>query len=291
MKKILTIICGLLLITAVNAQFTKSGGTLLRTGSSFITAVASESSSFSAEYETVLDAFDTAPSATVQQYQNDMVESLIAGGYWARMDVLYIFASNTSANALLNWKNPSTYTATINQLGIRMSFTAYQGFTELNNYGEIIVPFNPSTNGINYTLNSASFGIYFRISQNANNTYGIYSPNDATNMLQFEPYSYSNLHTRINSTSELSLTATNWQGMFVGSRTSSTAVAVYKNGASHGSGTLNSTALPNSTIGLNSETQNQVSIFFLADGLNSTDANAIAGIINTYMTSIGSNVY
>ncbi len=246
---------------------------------------------FYAEYETVLAAFGDDPSETVQGYQNAFVKALVDAGYWARMDVLYIFASNTSGNALLNWKNPAAYTATIDNLGTRMSFTAYQGFTELNNYGEIIIPFNPSTNGVNYTLNSASFGIYFRISQNANNTYGIYSPDDATNMLQFEPYSYSNLHTRINSSSELSLTATNWQGMFVGSRTSSTAVAVYKNEASHGSGTLNSTALPNSTIGLNSETQNQVSVFFLANGLNSTDANAIAGIINTYMTSLGTNVY
>lgn len=38
MKKIFTIICGLLFITAVNAQFTKSGGTYLKTGSSFMTA-------------------------------------------------------------------------------------------------------------------------------------------------------------------------------------------------------------------------------------------------------------
>lgn len=284
MRRLLLLITGLLLFFSVEGQ-------ILRYSNPTAPAPKELAGEYCEQYQDVYDAFGTPPGSPEADYQNDLVEALVSGGYWDRFDVFYVFASNNSTNALLNWKNPAAYTATINQLGIRMSFTAYEGFTELNNYGEVIIPFNPSSNGINYTLNSASFGIYFRVSQNQNNTYGIYSPDDATNMLQFEPHSYSNLHIRINSTSELSLTATNWQGMFVGSRTSSTAVAVYKNGASHGSGTLNSTALPNSTIGLNSEAQNQISIFFLANGLNSTDANAIAGIINTYMTSLGKNVY
>lgn len=89
----------------------------------------------------------------------------------------------------------------------------------------------------------------------------------------------------------LSMSQSNWQGQFLASRTSSSALAFYKNGSLYSSGTDNATTIPNTTLKLNSETLNQVSIAFVGAGFNSTDAIAIMGIINTYMKKIRANVY
>lgn len=90
--------------------------------------------------------------------QNQLVVDLKAGGVWNKLDVLYIFANDGGSDfATLNWKSPALYQATLVN---SPSFTANQGFVGNGSSSFINANFNPSTNGVNYTLDNASISTY-----------------------------------------------------------------------------------------------------------------------------------
>ena len=102
MKKILTFILFALLLLPLEGQIGRYP---------FYTVTSP--SPYCIEYQAVLAAMTTDPSNDIKDYQNTMVEALVAGGYWARMDQLLITATevNTGGEALINWINPGTYDA------------------------------------------------------------------------------------------------------------------------------------------------------------------------------------
>ena len=289
MKRITTILIGLALVISVNAQFQNSGGMFLKFGSSVLTANHITESQYCPEFQAVYNAFNTKPHADTAAFMNAMVYSLVNAGYWDRFDVFYVLASNTVYNALLNWKNPNLYSAYFDT-GCQ-TFASYQGLTSVGEWG-VTSPYNPSIHGVVYTLNSASLGAYWRISNTSIPYYGV-AIDDYTNASFIRPYGYGNLQAAINCdrSQELYLTSSNWQGQFIASRINSTTISVYKNGSLYGNGTNNVTSVPNATLKFNETTGNQVSIIFAGSGLTDTEAINIMSIINTYMTNIGANVY
>ena len=74
-------------------------------------------------------------------------------GIWDLIDILYVFAALDSVCALLNWKNPGTFTATLTNAP---SFAADRGYTGNDTSALINSNYNPATNAISYALNSAS---------------------------------------------------------------------------------------------------------------------------------------
>ena len=114
------------------------------------------------EYQAILDRATTLgyslPSDAVKLKQNTLLASMKADGVWAKLDVFYVFAvdNNASAFATLNWKNPNA-----NQASIASSptFVNNGGFQGNGTSSFIDTNYNPSTQGVNYTLNNAS--IYF----------------------------------------------------------------------------------------------------------------------------------
>lgn len=117
---------------------------------------------FTAEYKAVLDRGTalsyTLPTTANQQKQNKLLKSMKADGSWAKLDVFYVFAvdNNASAFATLNWKNPNSNQSTLVN---SPTFTNNAGFTGNGTSSYIDTNFNPSTQGVNYTLNNAS--MYF----------------------------------------------------------------------------------------------------------------------------------
>lgn len=118
--------------------------------------------SFDADYQAILNKATalgyTLPSASVQAKQNTLLTSMKANGVWAKLDVFYVFAvdNNASAFATLNWKNPNANQST---LVSSPTFVNNGGFQGNGTSSYIDTNFNPSTQGVNYTLNSAS--MYF----------------------------------------------------------------------------------------------------------------------------------
>jgi hypothetical protein len=85
--------------------------------------------------------------------QNRLMIDLKSSGVWAKLDLLYVFATDAAngAAAMVEWKSGfpnGTLMGTV-------SFNANQGFT-LGGASYIETFFDPSTYGINYTLNNAS---------------------------------------------------------------------------------------------------------------------------------------
>ena len=85
--------------------------------------------------------------------QNRLMLDLKSSGVWAKLDLLYVFATNATngAAAIVEWKSgfpAGTAVGTVN-------FTPNQGFT-LGGASYIETTFDPSTSGINYTKDNAS---------------------------------------------------------------------------------------------------------------------------------------
>lgn len=110
------------------------------------------------EYQAILDRATTLgyslPSDAVKLKQNTLLASMKADGVWAKLDVFYVFAQDGgSAFATLNWKNPNANQST---LVSSPTFVSNGGFTGNGTSSYIDTNFNPSTQGVNYTLNNAS---------------------------------------------------------------------------------------------------------------------------------------
>jgi hypothetical protein len=104
----------------------------------------------------------TLPSVGQQVKQNQLVLDLKAAGVWAKLDVMYVFATDGSSDfATLNWKNPSAHQCAV--VGT-LNFTTNSGFRSVLNTN-----FNPATSGVNYTLNDA--GRFMWISASGSNAF------------------------------------------------------------------------------------------------------------------------
>ncbi len=116
----------------------------------------SQGSAFDADYQAVLTYATTQgytlPSAGQQTLQNQLVVDLKAGGIWNKLDTFAVFATDGNIDfALIDWKRLSQYTAVNSP-----TFTTNVGFQGNGTSAYIDTNFNPSTSGVNYTLNDAS---------------------------------------------------------------------------------------------------------------------------------------
>lgn len=95
---------------------------------------------------------------THQTAFSTLICSLVSNGVWAKLDVLYVFATNSSANALLNLKS-SSYAGTANG---SPTFTADAGFLGVDASGTVYIDtgFNPNTASGNYAANSKSLSAW-----------------------------------------------------------------------------------------------------------------------------------
>ena len=300
MKKLIFIPLLIFSLT-LSAQFTKSGGTFLKTGSGFMTAPTVPAEDlYCDEYDAILAAMTNQPSEAVAEAQNTLVEALIAGGYWARMDQLLVFATYTNADseALINWISPGTNNATLVALPAG-SFSQYDGFTGDGVDGWINTNFNPSTDGSNFTQNSASFAIYLGNSGLTEDfaTAGCYATNRVMIIARSSGGEETGLEVAANNGGDdtYSGPSTNSSGLFLVSRTSSSVLSCYRNGALVGTNSSStSTARPNENIGILTLagveeyfSTNTVRFSYIMNATaNATEADAIYDIFMTYLNTI-----
>ena len=105
----------------------------------------------------IIAAMVPTPSVGRQALINSTVVQLKAAGIWDQLDLLYFFAAANQQNALLNWKNPATFTATaVNS----PAFAVDRGFTGNGVDARVDSNYTPSTNGVQYTQDNASLWGY-----------------------------------------------------------------------------------------------------------------------------------
>ena len=117
------------------------------------------SGAFDADYIAIINYATTQgytlPSLAQRNKQNKLLVDLKAAGVWSKLDTFAVFATDGNSDfALIDWKRLSQYTAVNSP-----TFTTDGGFAGNGTSSYIDTNFNPSTSGVNYTLNNA--GRYF----------------------------------------------------------------------------------------------------------------------------------
>jgi len=211
--------------------------------------------------------------------QNQLVVDLKAGGVWNKLDVLYIFANDGGSDfATLNWKSPALYQATLVN---SPSFTANQGFVGNGTSSYINANFNPSTDGINYTLDNASISAYLfsaGVTPIAGSSVGDNRLSIGSSAGQY----------RLNSGSGLNSSFSfNGTGLKSFNRTTSTNLTLF-NGLIGENRTATSTILPASSFILRYQSiygTSRISTYAMGASLVSENT-AYVNAINTYVTSL-----
>lgn len=112
--------------------------------------------------QAVLDGY-TACSGIVLDALNALVTSLKANSIWTSLDALWVFATNGDSDfACYNLKDPTSFEC--GKVGPPI-FTVNQGFKGNGSSHYLTPGFIPSTDGVNYTQNKASIGVYTLINQ------------------------------------------------------------------------------------------------------------------------------
>ncbi|MCK4816740.1 hypothetical protein KA005_13300 [bacterium] len=120
------------------------------------------SGGFISEYQTVWDLFITKPSALVADADNTMVKTLVDAGLWGtKLDVFDHLAQETNGGgeALKNWISPGTFDPTIVNAP---PFVSLEGFTGDGATAYINMNWKPSSDGVNYLQDDASYACYQR---------------------------------------------------------------------------------------------------------------------------------
>jgi hypothetical protein len=245
---------------------------------------------FDADYQAVLDYATTQgytlPSAGQQTLQNQLVVDLKAGGIWNKLDTFAVFATDGSSDfALIDWIRLSDYTAVNSP-----AFTTNVGFSGNGTSAYVNTNFNPSTSGVNYTLNDASRIMYGDLPTDSA-TYPESAANTADNLTR----SVSNTRQRINqgATNVLAFPPANWTGNNILrsiNRTSLTDVIMFGN-LSQTSTTATSTTISNNTqwiLAGNMSFASSANIFKIYGmGASLVSENTdLYNALNTYITSI-----
>ena len=236
------------------------------------------------EYMTVYNAMTNKPSSSVATAQNTFVKALVDGSVWTKMDVLYLFAqeNNNAGEALINWKNPGTYNATLSGTSVP-TFASLEGFTGQGGNSIITTGWIPSSHASNYTLNSASIGAYLRIDQS--NTIQVFSAaGDYSSYLV--PRNGTSATAKLNCTNTQDFaTVADSLGLFTISREDSSYVDIFKRGSFVNDLTCASAGLPTAELTFIGSSTNQISFGFAGSKFSEAEVTIIYNAIQAYMTS------
>jgi hypothetical protein len=244
----------------------------------------------------------TKPSDADALIQNTMLKALVDGGYFAKAELLDVFAVHTNAanEALINWKNPGTFNPSITLVsGGAITFTNYAGFTGQRDWPKLAyikTNFNPTINGTLISQNNISF-----IFGDGNNLDDAYSDNGA-----YDGTTYFGYRTRQANQSKLFCNSALNDGAAclnsaiyrAGSRGAAATWHVFQNLVSANTGQV-SNALINAelaALGFNGNgtwdgCKRQRRFYFVFSYLTDIEVQDIIGIMNTYLTNYGTNLY
>jgi hypothetical protein len=251
---------------------------------------------FDADYQAVLNYSATQgytlPSSGQQVKQNKLMLDLKAGGVWSKLDSFAVFATDGSANfALIDWKRLSQYTAVNSP-----AFTTNQGFKGNGASSYVNTNYNPFTNGVNFSLNNASMGIYRRTVEaqisGGSCELGAAQTTLQTLMCVSRGFNLS----RFNDAGPGGVPSTDITstGLISMNRVNSNTYNFYNNGVLHQQVTQTTMGLPNLNIyalGINDNgsftqpNQSQFSMVYMGADLTNEQVN-FTNIFNTYINSL-----
>jgi len=236
------------------------------------------------ETKTLLSALTGTYSLARKKQIDVLIKSLKTAGIWAKLDVLQMYAAPTAADAVVNWKSPGTFNATLVN---SPTLEADRGITGNGTSSYINSGYNPSTGGNKFLQDSACTGLYHRTTFN-----GLTGAN-GTSYAVFAT-SFSRLNNAVGSSFSVAMPV----GAIIFSRTNATEFYSNSNKTVN-THTVNSNGVPNVNIyvGARNDTgtatnysTTQFAMFFSGSYLNSTEQNLFIDYVETYLDFIGAGV-
>ena len=219
---------------------------------------------------------------------NNLVIGMKADGLWTKMKAIYPVVGGVASSHAVNLKTPGTFNLTFAS-GWSHSL---MGMTPTNAYAN--TGFNPLTQSL--PRNSASMGVY-----NRTNTVitGGHGQRVSNNFEMFDPWSDSRVYAYINNgSSGFNVAVPNSLGLFQGSRTSSTAIAISQNNTiNNGSSTTTGDSNGDLWIGASNNggtgtffNNRQIAFFYIGEGFDNTEMQNIYTRVNTFQVTLNRNV-
>jgi len=214
---------------------------------------------------------------------------------WNSLDVLVITASAGAQSALLDWKGYKDGTAVNSP-----TFTVDRGYTGASTK-YLNTNYVPSIHGVNYSLNSASFFVYYNTNTivNAPEVDGAYlSSSSATRTSLQYPNNYSEYYrVAVNGDFAEAASSERLTGLYTATRIASNSLKLFVGGTQKITSTLASNSIPDQNIyvlaaHLSNNTANyysndRVACYGIGAGLSATDVASLNTILSTYLTAIG----
>ncbi len=189
----------------------------------------------------------TYPSPKTVYSINTFIETELNDGNWPQLDRFWVVAQDIQANSKISIANPtSTAITEVSSPG----WIAYQGYTGNTTSSYEKTNFIPSTDGVNYTRNSACFGVYTKSDSEGAAFEEGGSVTGGLGTLLFSRNTNNTLTALINGdglngSAYFVPVVTTSYGLNMLVRTGSTAAAVWKDGISLQTNAIASTALTN----------------------------------------------
>ena len=226
---------------------------------------------------------------------NDLIAGLKSDGVWTKLDRLWLFAAENSQSALIDLKENDASTAVSSP-----TFTTDRGYNGNASSSYIDTTYNPSTDGVNYTQDSASGGVWDLTAPSAgNDAYLVGAHNGGAVSIGIIPCLYYNgvFYVAVNgAASTIAALGGSAPGFFAVNRSTSTAIQLYRNGSLDNSATDTSAAVPSYNIfvgALNyintpaSFSSDQAAACFFGGHLTATEHGNLYNRLRTYMTAVG----
>lgn len=187
-----------------------------------------------------LAVLPSRPSQKTITAVNNFIRTCKADGNWTLLDRFWLYAQDKQVNVVYSIVNPTSTPCTeVNS----PTWTQYQGYTGNGTNMYLNTNYIPSTNGVQYTLNSSSCGVYSRTNSSIA-AYDIGATNGTNATAMACKWSDNLAYFSINANTSVSVGVTNSLGLFSSSRVSATSLIGYQNGSNIVSGSPASVSVP-----------------------------------------------
>lgn len=254
-----------------------------------------------ADAQAYIDAMTSAPDGDRETIINQFFLDIKGLGdfgtddIFSKLDVAYLLAAHDEQAGLLDITRGFDATAVNSP-----TFTVDRGFVSDGSTSFIDTTFIPSSDGVNFTLNDASFGVYLRTDGTSIGAHGAQGGSNANRTL-IQPRQIGDTATiNVNGAvaNDLVVSMTTALGMMVARRTASNALQAFKNGVSVGSSAGASDALTPRvliilafrTIATSNHDIRQASFSFIASSLTATEQLNLFNAAEAYLDAIGAGV-
>lgn len=183
----------------------------------------------------------TQPSDTIKAAINTAIVDLKTINAWDDYDRLWPFgAMPTSADSLIDWKNPSGLPLVIVNSPV---FTAYSDWQGDASSARLRTQYTPSTDAVKFTANDASISLW-SLTDATVSTIELGNVTSSPRAEMSVKWADGNSYAAVNSPTEVFIAVADSLGFYIGQRRASNDLRLFKNGVQIATSAIASAGLP-----------------------------------------------